>query len=235
METLTFKLTDFEGPLDLLLTLVQKNKMKIAEIRITELIDQYLAVVNGQGEDIEASSEFVEMAARFVYMKSVFLLPHAEEAERLREELTGLLVEYSACKEVAAKLKSMAEGRDLFVREPMELQSDRSYKGLHEAVILRDAYFAASGRKTIRPMPQAEQFEELVAAPVVSVASKILYVLRGLVRGRFQKLGQLFHGARSRSDAVATFLAVLELIRAGRLTIDDDETMAVHKTQRKGV
>ena len=233
METLTFKLTDFEGPLDLLLTLVQKNKMKIAEIRITELIDQYLAVVNGQ-EDIDASSEFVEMAARFVYMKSVFLLPHAEEAERLREELTGLLVEYSACKEVAAKLKSMAEGRELFVREPMELSLDRSYKGRHESFVLRDAYFAASGRRTVRPMPQAEQFEELVAAPVVSVASKIIYVIRGLVRGRFQKLNQLFHGACSRSDAVATFLAVLELIRAGRLTIDDDEKMAVHHTQRKG-
>ena len=93
MQTLNFHVEDFDGPLDLLLALVAKNKMTLDEIEILSLIDQYLAVVNGQGiPNPDTQSEFIEMAARLVQMKSYFLLPKSEEAERLREELTGMLV-----------------------------------------------------------------------------------------------------------------------------------------------
>ena len=233
METLTFKLSEFEGPLDLLLALVQKNKMNLADIRITLLIDQYLDVVSSQPDPMEASSAFIEMAARFVYMKSVFLLPHAPEAERLREELTGLLVEYSACKQVAAKLKDMAEVREVFVRSAMQLEVDRSYTGRHQPEELFAAYGIAMGRKALHPLPQPESFEELVSAPVVSVSSKIVYVIRGMVQGRFHQLSQLFRASATKSDAVATFLAVLELIRSGRVTISEDESLQVHRTLKK--
>lgn len=98
MENLTFQLSEFEGPLDLLLYLLSKNKMKIQDIEIVSLIDQYLAVVNGpQGATLDDTSEFIEMAARLIYMKSVFLLPRGEQ-DQLKEELTGMLVEYSACR-----------------------------------------------------------------------------------------------------------------------------------------
>ena len=101
-QTITFKLEDFEGPLDLLLYLVSKNKMNIYNIEIVALIDQYVSMVNGLPVyQMESASEFIEMAARLVQMKSYFLLPKSEEAERMKEELTGMLVEYSACKEVA--------------------------------------------------------------------------------------------------------------------------------------
>ena len=107
-QTITFKLEDFEGPLDLLLYLVSKNKMNIYDIEIVALIDQYVSMVNGLPVyQMESASEFIEMAARLVQMKSYFLLPKSEEAERMKEELTGMLVEYSACKEVAAQLRSM--------------------------------------------------------------------------------------------------------------------------------
>ena len=92
MENLTFRLTEFEGPLDLLLYLISKNKMKIADIEIVSLIDQYLAIVNGpQGATLDEASEFIEMAARLIYMKSVFLLPRSDEQDQLRQELTGML------------------------------------------------------------------------------------------------------------------------------------------------
>ena len=107
-QTITFKLEDFEGPLDLLLYLVSKNKMNIYDIEIVALIDQYVSMVNGLPVyQMESASEFIEMAARLVQMKSYFLLPKSEEAERMKEELTGMLVEYSACKEVAAQLRSI--------------------------------------------------------------------------------------------------------------------------------
>ena len=102
MEHLTFKVEQFEGPLDLLLYLVSKNKMNIYDIEIVSLIDQYVAVVHGfSPEEMDAASEFIEMAAKLVQMKSYFLLPKSEEAERVTEELTGLLIEYSLCKKVA--------------------------------------------------------------------------------------------------------------------------------------
>ena len=124
-QTITFKLEDFEGPLDLLLYLVSKNKMNIYDIEIVALIDQYVSMVNGLPVyQMESASEFIEMAARLVQMKSYFLLPKSEEAERMKEELTGMLVEYSACKEVAAQLRSMAEGVYTVVREPAEVELD---------------------------------------------------------------------------------------------------------------
>ena len=90
MESLTFKLEEFEGPLDLLLYLVGKNKMDLHEIAILDLIDQYTAVINDLTDHrLDVASEFIEMAARLVQMKSYLLLPRSEEAERLKQELTG--------------------------------------------------------------------------------------------------------------------------------------------------
>lgn len=234
METLTFKLADFEGPLDLLLALLQKHKMEISEIRISELIDQYLAVIEEQGEAIDEQSEFIEMAARFVYMKSVFLLPKTEESERLQEELTGMLIEYSLCKEIALKLRDFAEGRELYVREQMEVEFDTEYTILHEPELLTNALKAMAGKKLMRRMPQEEQFEELVAVPVVSVSSKIVFVIRNVMQGKLKTLKQLFLGSKTKSDAVATFLAVLELIRAGRITIDKNEEVEVQRNVKRG-
>ena len=81
METLTFHLEEFDGPLDLLLYLVSKNKMDLHNIPILELIDQYTAIIDRLGaQRMEVASEFIEMAARLVQMKSYLLLPRSEEA-----------------------------------------------------------------------------------------------------------------------------------------------------------
>ena len=98
METLTFKLQEdnFEGPLDLLLYLVGKNKMNLYDINIMELIEQYTAAIQTmQADKLEVSSEFIDMAAHLVQMKSALLLPRSPEAERMKAELTGRLIEYS--------------------------------------------------------------------------------------------------------------------------------------------
>ncbi len=230
METLTFKVEDFEGPLDLLLYLVSKNKMKICDIEIVSLIDQYVAVVHGFApEQMEAASEFIEMAARLVQMKSYFLLPKSEEAERMREELTGLLVEYSLCKQVAEKLREMGEGVYTAVRAPQEIPQDSEYRLRHEPHLLEDAYNSLQGKSLRSRTPRQEQFEPLTTAPFVSVGSRIVHVLRGLMTGKVRKLAQLFQKDGGRSQTVATFLAVLELVRAGRIRIDGDETLSVKR------
>lgn len=232
-QTITFKLEDFEGPLDLLLYLVSKNKMNIYDIEIVALIDQYVSMVNGLPVyQMESASEFIEMAARLVQMKSYFLLPKSEEAERMKEELTGMLVGYSACKEVAAQLRSMAEGVYTVVREPAEVELDTEYRLRHDVYLLEEAYNALQGRSRQKQPPRQEQFEPLTTAPFVSVTSRIIHVLRGLMTGRVRRLRQLFVKEGGRSQTVATFLAVLELVRAGRIAIADDESLTV-RTGRK--
>ena len=110
MEQLNFKIESFEGPLDLLLHLVARHKVALIDVEISLLIDQYLDFIGNIGpQDLEPTSEFVEMAARLVYMKTVVLLPRQEEAERLERELVGQLVEYQLCKEAAEKLRYMQE------------------------------------------------------------------------------------------------------------------------------
>ena len=105
-EELTFHLEDFDGPLELLLALVAKHKMDLHNIPILELIDQYTRTVEAaQAVDPDISSSFIEMAAHLVEMKSYLLLPRSTEGERMKQELTGQLIEYDQCRRMAALLR----------------------------------------------------------------------------------------------------------------------------------
>ena len=116
------------------------------------------------------------------------------------------------------------------------MEQDSTYTLRHEPALLEQAWNSLMGRSLRRQLPGQERFEPLVAAPFVSVASRVVHVLRGLITGRVRRLRQLFAPADSRSQTVATFLAVLELVRAGRVTINDEGALAVrrsHGSQRK--
>lgn len=233
MEILTFRIEDFEGPLDLLLYLVGKNKMNLYDINIMALIEQYTAALASMQQDrMEVSSEFIDMAAHLVQMKSAMLLPRSPEAERMKAELTGRLVEYSACKEVAARLGSRA--RDLFTatREPMPLVGAAEYTRRHDPDRLVQAWYNLMGRSLRKKKPTQERFEPLVTAPVVSVASRVSHLLRGLLRGHLGRISQLFSREESRSTNVATFLALLELIRAGRVQVESGGALQLDRTHR---
>ncbi len=111
-EELTFHLEEFEGPLELLLALVSKHKMDLHNIPILELIDQYTRTVEAaQAADPDISSSFIEMAAHLVEMKSYLLLPRSTEGERMKQELTGQLIEYDQCRRMASALRAAAERR----------------------------------------------------------------------------------------------------------------------------
>lgn len=236
MEALTFKLEDFEGPLDLLLHLISKNKMDLYNIPILALIDQYTTLINTiEADKLDAASEFIEMAARLVQMKSTLLLPRSEEAERLQQELTCQLIEYEACKRMAKKLNRLAADTYIAVRRPMEPEPDTAYRLHHEPSLLADAWNGLMGRSLRRRAPSQERFEPLVAAPFVSVGSRVVHLLRGLLRGRVRSLRQLFSRRDSRSQTVATFLAVLELVRAGRMTIGADESLDLVQGRVRGL
>ncbi|MGN0459895.1 MAG: segregation and condensation protein A, partial [Ruminococcus sp.] len=118
----------FDGPLDLLLTLIAKNKIDICDIVISDLIDQYLEQIKlMQEKEMDIASEFLQMASRLVYIKSVMLLPkYEEEAEELKKELTGQLIEYQLCKEIALML-SEEISFGYFTKEPSKMNFDTTY------------------------------------------------------------------------------------------------------------
>jgi len=223
MERISFKLEVFEGPLELLLHLISKHKLNIYDIEITLLLEQYLEYIDKMSEtDMEIASEFLEMAARLIYIKTVSLLPKYDEADDLKQELTGELIEYAVCKKIAERLRNDFIGYDIFVREQMHIVIDGKYKRIHSSNELIDAFLAAAGRKR-RNMPlEAEIFHPIVSREFVSVTSKIIYVLRHMYKSGSITMDKLFDGLENRSECVATFLAILELSKTGRIYISDD-------------
>ena len=219
---LQYKLPSFEGPLDLLLSLIAKNKLNIYDIQISELLEQYLEQINAMQEnDMDIESEFLEMASRLVYIKSVMLLPKHEEAEELKKELTGQLLEYQECRKVAAMLSQIVT-YDLYASSPAEIEYDMTYTRVHESADIAKAYLSAAGRGKKRLPPPADAFSGIVSRKIVSVNSRIIYVMRRLYKGAVVRFKALFPNGSEKSELVATFLAVLELVKGKRVRIEGD-------------
>lgn len=222
-ETLSYKLDVFEGPLDLLLNLIAKNKLNIYDIPIAELLEQYMTQIHEmQAADMDVASEFLEMAARLVHIKSVSLLPKKEEEAALKQELTGQLLEYQQCKEAAMRLREQFS-LDGIVRAQADIPADLTYKRHHKPQELLSAYLSMLGKKK-PPEPQKPEdtISKLITRRVVSVASQIVFVLRSLWKKRHVSLKELFRGKNDPSERVAAFLAVLELVKDKRLRVDGD-------------
>ena len=226
MPALEFKLDVFTGPLDLLLHLISKHKLNINDIEITKLLEQYLLYIEeAKRQDLELAGEFLEMAARLVWIKTVSLLPKPEEAERAKQELQGTLIEYALCQEAARKLREQFLADDIFVRAPMKMPKVKTtYELTHPKEKLAEV-FAQIGKARMEGQRLTEKINDTVTTvPVVSVTSKIVHVLRELYGGRTIQMASLYDGLYDWSARVATFLAVLELTRFGRIRLNDDNT-----------
>ena len=222
MQELSFKLEVFEGPLDLMLSLIQKHKLNIEDIEISILLEQFLLYLEKmQQADIEIAGEFMEMAAHLILIKSSALLPR-HEAEQMKKELEGTLIEYALCKAVAERMKQMYVGADVFVRQPMDMELDLSYRLTHDPYELYEALATLSDRtRLIQLRSRPLSIKPIVAKSYVSVFTKIVYVLRRVQRGVRVELNSLYKG-QSRSEQVATFLALLELSKHGHIMFSED-------------
>ncbi len=222
MSQLSYKLEVFEGPLDLLLNLISKNKLNIYDIPVSELLDQYMEQIGRMREaNVDIASEFLTMASRLLYIKTATLMPKHEEVEELKKELVGELMEYQLCRDMAQKLGELADF-DGFSREEMKLDVDKTYRLQHDVSILYDAYIAAAGRSRQQPETSTEVFEDIVAKPIVSVTTRVIHILKLLYKTPTVSLQRLFEQSTSKSEAVATFLAVLDLLKAERIYLDDE-------------
>ncbi len=235
METqLQYKLPVFEGPLDLLLTLISKNKIDIYDIQISDLLDQYMEQINKMQENqMDIESEFLTMASRLVYIKSVMLLPkYEEEAEELKKELTGQLLEYAVCREIAAKLGKIYDF-DFFYREASPIEFDLTYNRIHPSSDIAKAYVSAAGRGKSKLPPPQSAFSGIVSKKIVSVNSKIIHLMRRLWHRKRLAYHEIFEVCEGKSDLVATFLATLELIKGKRIVIEGNGENAVVRMLEK--
>ena len=229
METqLQYKLPVFEGPLDLLLTLISKNKIDIYDIQISELLEQYMEQINRMQENqMDIESEFLTMASRLVYIKSVMLLPkYEEEAEELKKELSGQLLEYAVCREMAAKL-GQAYDFDTYFKDASPVEFDLTYNRSHTSTDIVKAYISAVGRGKRKLPPPEKAFSGIVAHKIVSVNSKIIHLMRRLRHGKRLEYHEIFEVCEGKSDLVATFLATLELVKGKRIRIEGSGENAV--------
>ncbi len=236
MSIVSYKLESFEGPLDLLLHLISKHKLDIKNIEISLLLEQYLSYIDGISEqDMEYASEFLEMAAKLIYIKTVSLLPQHEEATELKKELEGRLIEYSLCKKAAEKLSENYVGGNVFVRQPVKMDIDNTYKRFHCSYELLESYqFVISREKNNQPVMR-EIFNPIISKKIVSVTSKIIFVMKKLYNGETFNLNNLYCGMNDKSERVATFLAVLELTKSGRVVLNEDNTQITFNKIRQKV
>lgn len=225
MSAAQFKLDMFEGPLDLLLHLISKHKLNIYDIEISLLLEQYMDYINDlDHEDYEDAADFLEMAARLIYIKTCSLLPHDEESKELKKELEGRIIEYSLCKQAALTLRDDYVGDLVFVRAAVKLPVNKTYTREHDPQCLYDAYMGIS-KKARNSVPlKAKMFEPIVSHKIVSVTSKIIHVLKRLYKHGECDMGDLYDGMTEKSEKVATFLAILELTKSGRIFLNDDNS-----------
>ena len=224
---------DFEGPLDLILFLLSKNKIEIQDIPIALILDQYLAYLEmRQRLDLEVASEFITMAAHLMYIKTRMLLSlEDEEAQSEMDLLIKSLEErrngevYQQVKALGAKLEPMGEfGRNIVTRNPEPVERGKVFTYDHSPEDLLRAFQSISDRLERSAPPSLSNFQEIVRREPYSVTDKAREIVERLKQGGITRFLLLFRGSRSRSEVVATFLAVLELCRSRVLKLAGSET-----------
>ena len=226
MSVVSLKLTAFVGPLDLLMHLIESNKIDIYDIPIVEITEQYIGYLrNLQEFDMELASEFLVMAATLLQIKSRMLLPKEaredeDEGEDPRQQLVEMLVEYRRIKKAAQNLRYLKEEADRYAsREPMFANLVERYVPSYPVrdllLALANVLRETGGRPLAYIEPQAFSVQEKMA--------EILQRLQGSAQGFL--LSELFASGKA-GEKVAAFLGVLELLKMGLITISQHQAFA---------
>jgi len=232
VRTRTEAMEDFEGPLDVIFLLLSKNKIEIQDVSIAAILEQYLAYLDEMKRlDMEIASEFISMASHLMLIKTKMLLSAAEaaEAESELDLLRQSLIErqrrdaMEQIRSAILELEPMNDvGRCIFTKEPEPLRKDLTYRYQHEPSDLLRALDEIAERNQRRLPPPTVNFKGIVGKEPYPVARKAGEVVRSLILRGVERLKNLFKGNRSRSEIVATFLAILDLCKTNSVTLEDD-------------
>lgn len=239
METPVFRLegvvkaknevSDFEGPLVLILQLLSKDKIEIRDISISLILEQYLAYLDAMAElDLDVASEFVAMASHLTYIKTKMLLSGGEEVSEL-EQLISSLEEirrgdlYLQIRSAAEALSGMYHRGGVMLAGPPEYTPPvTEYKYVHDSADLLEAIYMVIGRENAM-LGSVNPREAVYPRRIVfSIPEKISEILDRLKQSRSLSAEALFFGSGSRSELIATLIAVLELCRVGSVTLSGD-------------
>ena len=221
METINLKIEQYEGPLDLLLALISKHKIDIFDIPISEICDQYIAYLDAMRKmDMEVTSEFVVMAADLMLIKSKMLLPRTEESEDPRTQLVDALLEHQRAKAAAEFLKMQSAGHyDTFTKPASEPEKSDYSRG-HAVDLLTEAFARIADRIALRKTDGEPELFKRIEERYYSVEEKSSAILSYLDQKRNCRFDDLFMRVHSRSEAVAVFMALLELVRDGLIDVE---------------
>ena len=237
MQPLTYTLEGYEGPLDLLLHLIEQHKIDIKDIPIALLLEQYMAAIDASpASDPANMSECLLMATRLVYIKSRMLRPAEEGEEDPRTELVSMLADYLRYKELAGELEGRYEeyGRRLFPKPQEPLEQEPPTLRTQPLSSLMEAYKSVFRSSLRRIPPPIESFSGILVHTATSVASKTIGLLRKLLTGRRLRVYEVIYAQNSRSDAVAVFMAVLELARRSRVRLSGEGEQMELSLQKEG-
>ncbi|MBP5207153.1 MAG: segregation/condensation protein A [Clostridia bacterium] len=226
----TYKIEIFEGPLDLLLSLIYKNKVDITDIPIALIFDQYMEYLEQMREmDMDIAGEFIVMASELMLIKSRMLLPKPEgeeNAEDPRTKLANALIEYKHAKETAEELDELIrEYGGRLAKDTEEIPADDSFIAEHSVALLQRAMTRMLLNRSRDEMlkQEAQMMRPIMRRKIVPVGVKVVTVLRAVIRKKRAKFEELFDGCTSRSELVATFMAVLELLKVTRINVSDPD------------
>lgn len=239
METPVFKLpgivkekeetVDFEGPLTLILQLLQKNKVEIRDISVTAILEQYTAYLDEMAElNLDIASEFITMASYLMFIKTKMLLNEGEEISELEQLMTSLEQlqrgdTYQQIKEISETLAGMYTREGLMMAGPPEyIETEKGYQYVHISQELLDAIYRIVGKENLRlsSIANIEQVQpERVTYPI---SEKITQIVDKLKRSGSTTIIELFEQCQSRTELIAVVVAVLELCRVGSVTVTGD-------------
>lgn len=229
-------LEDFEGPLDLILYLLSKNKIEIQDIPIALILEQYQAYLEKRKRmDLEVASEFITMAAQLMFIKTRMLLNlEDEEAQNEMDALIKSLEErqrgeaYARVRLLSERLAPLGEfGRNILTRPPEPMERGKIFEYDQEPADLVLAMQEVTDRRTAPEAPSLRAFDEIVKREPYPVETKAKEILRRLRDVGITRFLLLFRGSKTRSELVATFMAVLELCKKHvlRLTGGSEDCM----------
>lgn len=227
MGEISFKTVAFEGPLDLLLHLISKNKVSIYDIPIAEITDQYFEyLAECEAIDMELSSEFAVMAAQLLYIKSKMLLPvYDEEEEDPRAELVDRLEEYKRYKEISKQLDIMQHAMDESVfkaPENLDIPKVVIENKPMKADLLYASFLMIMERNLAKKPLSPQNFSGVIGRKRVSVPHQSRYIMALLKKKQFVYFEELFDTMTTRGEMVAAFMAVLELIRDSHMEVTEE-------------
>ena len=235
------KIENFEGPLDLLCHLIEKNKMDIYDIHLNEITDQYIQYLNQMEKmNLEIASEFVVMASTLLYLKSKNLLPKQEdeEEELTEEELIRRIIEYKKFKEISKVLKqnyTQNGNRYYKNQEDIELPKQKIKKD-YDNMVIPDIYKNVIAKNRAKINQNAKNIEKIALVENYTVASKVKEMFKVLVKQKGFVFNKLFSlNKHNKQEVVTAFSGLLEMSRRKKVETTQEELfgdITVEKTKR---